>query len=86
MKEVGKANANANTGEAAKPVEKREAAESKYSAAEFAEAAEKGTDIFGAGVTQDIVTAAFFVAGKHEATKAEAQEIVKTFLRKGGKR
>ena len=83
MKEVGKANANANTGEAAKPVEKRE---SKYSAAEFAEAAEKGTEIFGAGVTQDIVTAAFFVAGKHEATKAEAQEIVKTFLRKGGKR
>lgn len=80
------AKTTANTGEATtKPVEKKGVVESKYSAAEFAEVAGNNTKLFGAGVTPDIVTAAFFVAGKHEATKSEAQEIVKSFL-EGGKK
>ena len=65
----------------AQSVEKKKSAESRYPASELAREAEK---IFGAGVTQDIVTAAFFVAGKNEATKSEAKEIVNSFLTKGG--
>lgn len=70
---------------AAQPVEKRGAAESRYSSVEFSRAADTDAALFGKGVTPDIVTAAFFVAGKQEATKAEAKEIVKSFL-KGGKK
>lgn len=79
------AKGNANTGEkhVAGPIEKKKEAESTYTALEFAEAA--GTGMFEADVTQDIITAAFFVAGKQEATKAEALEIVKSFL-KGDKK
>ena len=81
------AKATANTGEAAaKPVETKKVVESKYSVAEFAKAAGNNIELFGAGVTPDIVTAAFFVAGKQEATKSEAKEIVKSFLEGGKKR
>lgn len=81
------AKAAANTGgkPTAQPVEKKEAVESKYSSAEFSKAASTDAALFGEGVTPDIVTAAFFVAGKKEATKSEAKEIVKSFL-KGGKK
>lgn len=80
------AKAAVNTGGATEqPVEKKKVAESKYSAFEFAEAASNNAGLFGAGVTPDIVTAAFFVAGKQEATKPEALEIVKSFLEGGRK-
>ncbi len=62
---------------------KKKTVESIYPVSELAKEAGK---VFGAGVTQDIVTAAFFVAGKHEATKPEAVKIVDTFLKKGGKK
>lgn len=80
------ARATTNAGAAAQPAEKKVAVESKYSSAEFAKAAGIDAALFGEGVTPDIVTAAFFVAGKHEATKAEAKEIVKLFLNRGEKR
>lgn len=76
-----------NTGgkTAAQPVRKKEAAESKYSSAEFSKAAGTDAALFGEGITPDIVTAAFFVAGKQEATKTEAKEIVESFLKGGMK-
>lgn len=50
-----------------------------YTAEEFAKAA--GT-VFDKPYNQDIVMAAFKMAGKSEATKAEAAEIVSRFLNK----
>ena len=78
----------ANTGSSAvaKPVATKKVAESIYTSSELANAAGTSTALFGVGVTPDIVTAAFFVAGRHEATKAEAKEIVKNFLGKEGKK
>lgn len=82
---MSKATVNTGGKPATPPVEKKEAAESKYSSAEFSKAASKNAALFGEGVTPDIVTAAFFIAGKQEATKSEAKEIVKSFL-EGGKK
>ena len=67
------------------PAGKKGMVESKYPSTELAKAAGMDSELFGAGVTPDIVTAAFFVAGKHEATKKEAKEIVEKFL-KGGRK
>ena len=50
-----------------------------YTAAEYARASEK---IFDKAYSPDIITAAFKMAGKTEATKAEAAEIVGKFLNK----
>lgn len=62
---------------------KTEATEAKkavtYTAEEFAKAA--GT-VFDKPYNQDIVMAAFKMAGKSEATKAEAAEIMSHFLDK----
>lgn len=82
---MSKATVNAGGEPTAQPVKKKETVESKYSLAEFSKAASTNAALFGEGVTPDIVTAAFFVAGKQEATKTEAKEIVKSFL-KGGKK
>ena len=81
------AKAIGNTGgtSIAEPVETKKAVESRYSAFEFAKAADADKNLFGAGVTQDVVAAAFFVAGKQDATKTEAHEIVKKFLEGGRK-
>jgi hypothetical protein len=38
--------------------------------------------VFGDSITPECVTAAFFVAGKKEATKEEAKEIVDKFMRR----
>ena len=74
-----------NTGKTTttQPVNKKKVVESVYSVAELAKAASTNAELFEAGVTPDIVTAAFFVAGKNEATKNEARKIVKAFM-KGG--
>lgn len=50
-----------------------------YSASEFAKAA---ATIFERPVHQDIVTGAFLMAGKKEATKEEAAKLVSEFLGK----
>ncbi len=82
---MAKTTVDAGGNPTAQPVEKRGAVEGRYSSAEFSRAASTDAALFGKGVTPDIVTAAFFVSGKQEATKAEAKEIVKSFL-KGGKK
>lgn len=50
-----------------------------YTAEEYARAAAK---VFEGKYSPDIVRAAFAVAGKKEATKAEAEELVKKFANK----
>ena len=50
-----------------------------YTAEEYARAAAK---VFDGKYSPDIVRAAFAVAGKKEATKAEAEELVKKFANK----
>lgn len=50
-----------------------------YTAEEYARAAAK---VFEGKYSPDIVRAAFTVAGKKEATKAEAEELVKKFANK----
>lgn len=50
-----------------------------YTAEEYARAA---TKVFEGKYSPDIVRAAFAVAGKKEATKAEAEELVKKFANK----
>lgn len=52
---------------------------SVYTAEEYARAAAK---VFEGKYSPDIVRAAFAVAGKKEATKAEAEELVKKFANK----
>lgn len=73
--EAGKAVNEAVT----KPEEAQETGAPTYTAAEYAKAAEK---VFTEKYSADLVLAAFAVAGKKEATKAEAEEIVKNFANK----
>lgn len=72
---------NSTRGEAVKA--ENEAAEKPtapvYTAEEYARAAAK---VFEGKYSPDIVRAAFAVAGKKEATKAEAEELVKKFANK----
>ena len=53
--------------------------EATYTADEFAKAAAK---VFSKAYSPDIVRAAFAMAGKKEATKAEAKKIVEEFAKK----
>lgn len=82
---VEKTQAEVSTGEAKKAENGGTAAATgankavTYTAEEFAKAA--GT-VFDKPYNQDIVMAAFKMAGKVEATKAEAAEIVSRFLNK----
>ena len=82
---MAKATAEAGGPAIVPPAGKKKAVESKYPSTELAKAAGTDSSLFGAGVTPDIVTAAFFVTGKYEATKQEAKEIVREFL-KGGRK
>lgn len=58
---------------------KKPSAESVYGVRELAACSEK---VFGIGVYSECVMAAFKAAGKAEATKTEAKEIVNRFLKK----
>lgn len=62
-----------------KPEEAQATGAPTYTAAEYAKAAEK---VFTEKYSADLVRAAFAVAGKKEATKAEAEELVKKFANK----
>ena len=56
-----------------------ESTEPVYSVSEYASAADK---VFSRPYSPDIIVAAFASAGKKEATKAEAEEIVRNFANK----
>ena len=66
--------------ETAKGTEKKSVSESVYTVKELAASAEA---VFGENVKKECVIAAFRAAGKTQGTKAEAQEIVRKFMKKG---
>lgn len=76
-KEIAEEKVTKTTG--AKAQVKKAPAESVYGVRELAAYSEK---VFGAGVHSECVVAAFKAAGRTEATKAEAKEIVGEFSKK----
>lgn len=67
------------TAAAEKQYPKKKSSESVYTVQELMDNAET---VFGAGTKRECVAAAFRFAVKTQATREEAQEIVKKFLKK----